>query len=58
MRFREIREIKNERITDRCAYNKDTFDVDKRIVVNPNKKDTTPFQDKKYYDPDRRIIVK
>jgi hypothetical protein len=55
MRFREIREIKNEKITNCQTTNTFTngFDPDARINPTQNNTPTTT-----YYDVDKCIVIK
>jgi hypothetical protein len=57
MRFREIREIKNEKITNHQTTNTFTngFDPDARIKPKTN---TATTNTNIYYDVDKRIIIK
>lgn len=57
MRFREINEIKNEKLAQNQNQNAhSTYDFDKRIIVGTSR----PVDNKtcQVFDPDKRIVVK
>lgn len=56
--FREIREVKNERLYNSQPTSNIDFDPDKRVVSHTQQKRSSDHQEyNNRYDPDKRIVV-